>query len=81
MKNNSSTYTQWIVRDALDRRYLNAPTYTGRRRAAWGRIGEAHVFSSPASAQACAGNINRRRSDRASGPVAEVVAVEIIRRG
>lgn len=70
------TYTAYIVRDVIDRRYLNAPTYTGRRPRAWGRIGEAHLFHNRVSASRCASDINRR------GPGskrAEVVPVQMYR--
>lgn len=74
----SNTYTAYIVRDSANRKYLNAPTYTGRRNEAWGRIGDAHVFSNPFAAQSCASSINRRAP---GSKVATVVPVEMFRRG
>ena len=80
MKN---TYTAYLVRDTANRRYLNAPTYTGRRPEAWGRIGDAHLFHSEAQAQNCVSNINRRgyRTAAKSSPTAAVVPIEMFRNG
>lgn len=73
-KNNVQT-TAFLVRDSVNRRYLNAPTYTGRRASAWGKFEDAHVFRTKAEAQSCASNINSR------GPgnkVATVVPIEVL---
>ncbi|NBU16998.1 MAG: hypothetical protein EBS48_08320 [Actinobacteria bacterium] len=80
-KSTPSTYTQYIVRK-YNGTYLNQRTFTGRTPHMWGPICEAHVFSSPAEAQSCASNINRRPHARTNADAAraEVVPVEIIRR-
>lgn len=77
MKKNR-TYTAWVVRDAANRKYLDTPTYTGRRNGVWGRFAEAHVFSTAARAQSCASNINRRGPGSKD---ATVVAVRMRRIG
>jgi len=73
MDKSPSYRTAYIVRDAVDRRYLNAPTYTGRRASAWGRIGESHIFWSRTAASRCASDINRR------GPGSKVARVVPVR--
>ena len=71
----NKTYTAFLVRDAYNRKYLNRPVYTGRAEGVWGKISDSHVFYTEASAQSCAGNINRRSDGRCL--VATVVPVRI----
>lgn len=75
-------YTAYIVRDANGRRFLNQKIYTGRQPGIWGRMDEAQVFYTEASAKSCASNINRRRpTNRYSAYVAEVVPIKLRGRG
>lgn len=74
-------YTAYLVRDINARRYLNQKIYTGRQPGIWGRIGDAQVFYTEAAAQSCASNINRRRPNRYSAYLAEVVPIKLRGRG
>lgn len=53
-------FTMYVVRDATKRVFLNRAVYTGRARGVWGRMGEAHLFSTPEKARSCASNIKQR---------------------
>lgn len=75
------TYTAYIVRDSNRRTFLNQKSYTGRRPGIWGKLNEAQIFYTEAQAQSCASNINRRRPDRYSAYMAEVVPVLMQGRG
>lgn len=70
----SYQFNAYVVRDSANRRYLNAPTYTGRRASAWGKMVESHLFEDSTSAHACAYDINRRDP---GSKVATVVPVTV----
>ena len=77
MKNTNKTVTAYIVRESNSRRFLTRPTYSGRVRGVWGRVGNAAIFRTREKAQSCASNINDRRPDGLSSYFAEVRPVKI----
>lgn len=77
MKNNTNTYTCYIVREQNSRRFLTRRTYSGRVRGVWDTMGNAVLFRSRKQAQSCASNINDRRPTGHSTYFAEVRPIRI----
>lgn len=61
---SKSKRTVYVVRDAVNRKFLNCRTYTGTHSDIWGRGVDAYVFQNKQVAQSCASNINARRGGR-----------------
>ena len=61
-KKQDTKRTVYIVRDGVNRRFLNQRAYSGRICGIWGRLDESHIFYTKAKAQSCASNINARPS-------------------
>ena len=59
-RKNDTMRTVYVVRDAVNRKFLNCRTYSGRDLDIWGRRDEGHVFYNKRQAQSCASNINAR---------------------
>jgi hypothetical protein len=85
MSNSNRTqekfYTAYIVRDENSRRFLNRRTYSGRVRGVWDTIGNSALFSTRATAQSCASNINARRPEGFSAYFAQVREIQLRGRG
>lgn len=60
MKKQDTKRTVYIVRDGVNRRFLNRRAYSDRIGGIWGRLSESHIFYTKAKAQSCASNINAR---------------------
>jgi hypothetical protein len=67
-----SPRTVYIVRDAVNRKFLNCRTYTGMHSDVWGRGEDAHVFTNRRIAQSCASNINARTDKNIAARVVPV---------
>lgn len=72
--------TYYVVRDAINSRFLTKRTYSANTPNKWGKIGESFLFQSKARAASCAGNINYTDRDACRSHWAHVVPILVKRK-
>jgi len=72
--------TYYVVRDAVNSRFLTKRTYSANTPNKWGKIGESFLFQSKARAASCAGNINYTDPDACRSHWAHVVPILVKRK-
>ena len=77
---NTHYTTYYVVRDALNRRFLNKRTYSANTPNKWGAIGESFLFQDKRRAQSCASNINFTDRNGCASTWAHVVPILLLRR-